>query len=128
MTDYLDDRVSGDRYRAVEAERDRLKNLVEDQASAIDVAGREIDRLKAELEDVKNYRDSYQQISDQKTELLDKFQKDRDLWKSRAEKMAEALRKISKWHEGDKESGMGWSDMESWGAYAKEALEEYESK
>lgn len=34
----------------------------------------------------------------------------------------EALGRIDKWHEGDKNSGMGWSDKEFWGKCAEDAM------
>lgn len=68
MSDYLDDRVSGESYRALESERDTLRN---ENLSGM----QEIDRLKAELEREKPFFDEALLVL-----------KDRDAWKLKAEK------------------------------------------
>lgn len=99
-----------------------------------DDAEKEIIRLKAELENIKSrYSISFvnevqadRDLWKSKAEACKVFAESADGWKIKAEKMAEALRRIVHWHEGDKLSGMGWRGKDFIAQLAEESLAEFE--
>lgn len=97
MSDYLDDRVSGDDYRALLSERDKLQAKItrmEGQTNyCLNCEGYagEIDRLKAELDLIKqNMKKNWPECA-----LMDEVIADRDAWKLKAEKLANCLKDIA---------------------------------